>query len=184
MNLNDASDEELVRQFCAGESLAFDLLVRRFQDRVFRLACVWLYDEQHAADVAQEVFLRSHKGLRSFRFRSGVFTWLYRATRNVCHEFNRRRRTLPLDDELHKQQVDKSAEPDGLASRSETVSAIRKLVSALPQRQREVVMLRIFEDLSVRETAQTMGCREGTVKALLHKATTALRITLNERGME
>jgi RNA polymerase sigma-70 factor (ECF subfamily) len=181
MNLNNASDEELVQQFCSGESLAFDFLVRRFQDRVFRLACLCLYDEQYAADVAQEVFMRSHKGLRSFRFRSGVFTWLYRTTRNVCHEYNRRRKSLPLDDKLHNAQIDNGATPELSASRDQTVTRIRELVSVLPQRQREVIILRIFEELSVRETAQTMGCREGTVKALLHKATQTLRLNWNER---
>jgi len=180
MNLDDASDEELLRQFRAGESLAFEALVRRFQDRVFRLACVWLYDEQHAADVAQEVFLRGHKGLRSFRFRAGVFTWLYRTTRNVCHEYNRRRSLVSLDDELPGEVRDDSSAPHRAAVRNETVAAVRRLVAALPQRQREVVMLRIFEELSVRETARTMGCREGTVKALLHKAKQTLRPGLPE----
>jgi RNA polymerase sigma-70 factor (ECF subfamily) len=179
MNLNHANDEELVQQFNAGESLAFDLLVHRFQDRVFRIASVWLHDEQFAADVAQEVFLRSHKGLRSFRFRSGVFTWLYRTTRNVCHEYNRRQPTLPLDDTPAHAQVDSSAGPDSLVSGNETVESIRRLVSVLPRRQREVVLLRIFEELTVKETAKAMGCREGTVKALLHKATRALRMNLD-----
>lgn len=179
MNPNDATDEQLVQQFRDGDAFAFELLIRRHQDRIFRLASVWLYDEQHATDVAQEVFLRGHKGLRSFRFRSSVFTWLYRTTRNVCHEHNRQRRLHELDTE----PVDISASPSHSAMRTETTQRVRKLVAVLPQRQREVVMLRIFEGLSVREAALTMGCREGTVKALLHKASAKLRIDFNEQGL-
>ena len=76
MSLEGASDAELVRQFKSGDAAAYDAIVRRFQDRVFRLACVWLYDDQSAQDAAQEVFVRGFKGLRSFRFRSTPFTWL------------------------------------------------------------------------------------------------------------
>lgn len=179
MNPNDATDEQLVQQFRDGDALAFELLIRRHQDRIFRLASVWLYDDQQAADVAQDVFLRSHKGLLSFRFRSSVFTWLYRTTRNVCHEHNRKRRVQPLDTE----PVDMSENPAQSAASAETAQKVRNLVAVLPQRQREVVMLRIFEGLSVREAALAMGCREGTVKALLHKASAKLRIDFNEQGL-
>ena len=172
MSWDDKTDEELVRQFKSGSSDAFDALVQRFQDRVFRLASVWLYDDQFAADATQEVFVRGFKGLRRFRLRSAPFTWLYRTTRNVCNEFNRRRRTEPLDDE----PIDtRNATPHRQVSEQDSARRVRELVAGLPERQREVVMLRIFEDLSVRETAHAMGCREGTVKALLHKATNNLK---------
>lgn len=172
MSLDGASDVELVRQFKSGNTHAFDAIVRRFQDRVFRLASVWLYDEQSAADVAQEVFVRGYKGLRSFRFRSAPFTWLYRTTRNVCNEFNRVRKTEPLDDEPQ----DPNSAPEQNVAAYESARQVRRLVAGLPERQREVVVLRIFEDLSVQETALAMRCREGTVKALLHKAMAKLKL--------
>ncbi|MGI9222612.1 MAG: RNA polymerase sigma factor [Woeseiaceae bacterium] len=177
--MQGVSDVELVRQFKSGDTAAYDAIVRRFQDRVFRLACVWLYDEQSAADVAQEVFVRGFKGLRSFRFRSTPFTWLYRTTRNVCNEFNRLRKTEPLDDE----PLDPSSAPEQDVSNYESARQVRQLVAGLPERQREVVVLRIFEDLSVKETAQSMGCREGTVKALLHKATEKLKTRMQHAGI-
>ncbi len=172
MSWDDKSDEELVRQFKSGSSDAFDALVRRFQDRIFRLASVWLYDDQFAADATQEVFVRGFKGLQRFRFRSAPFTWLYRTTRNVCSEFNRKRRNEPLEDEPADTG---SATPHRQVSDEDSARRVRELVAELPERQREVVMLRLFEDLSVKETAHAMGCREGTVKALLHKATNSLK---------
>lgn len=166
MNVDEQSDTELVRRFQRGDEAAFHAIVRRFRDPVYRLAAVWLDDAQQADDAAQEVFLRSFRGLRGFRFRSAPFTWLYRMTKNVCFELNRKRRPEALEYEPR----DTAAGPEGLATRLEAARRLRELVSGLPERQREVVVLRIFEDLSVRETARAMGCREGTVKALLHKA--------------
>ena len=179
MTVDEKSDAELVRQFKSGDSSAFDAIVERFQDRVYRLACVWLYDAQNAADATQEVFVRSYTGLTRFRFRSHPFTWLYRTTRNVCSEFNRVRRPEALDEEPR----DDSFTPDHVVADSERASRVRDLVSRLPERQQEVVMLRVFEDLSVKETARAMGCREGTVKALLHKATKNLKATMARMGI-
>ena len=178
--MDDTSDVELVRLFKSGDPHAYDAIVRRFQDRVFRLACVWLYDDQSAADVAQEVFVRGYKGLRTFRFRAAPFTWLYRTTKNVCNEFNRVRKTEQLDDEPH----DPGSAPESDVAEYESARRVRRLVAKLPERQREVVLLRIFEDMSVKETAQSMGCREGTVKALLHKATAKLKLSMQIAGLE
>ena len=180
MSLDDASDVELVKLFKSGNKDAFDAIVRRFQDRIYRLACVWLYDQQAAPDAVQEVFVRGFKGLRRFRFRSEPFTWLYRTTRNVCNELNRVRRNHPLDEE----PLDSALAPERHVTDYDTARHVRELVADLPERQREVVLLRIFEDLSVKDTARSMGCREGTVKALLHKATRNLKLRIEATGLE
>ncbi len=178
MNWDDYSDVELVRQFKSGNAAAFDAIVLRFQDRIYRLAAVSLYDEQYAADVTQEVFVRSHKGLRSFRFRAQPFTWLYRTTKLVCQEFNRRRRTESLEEDPR----DTSMLPEHVIADLDRARRIRSLVAELPERQQEVVLLRIFEELSVKETAKALGIREGTVKANLHKATTNLEAMMHKTG--
>ena len=178
MKWDDYSDVELVRQFKTGNTAAFDAIVLRFQDRIYRLAAVSLYDEQYAADVTQEVFVRSYKGLRSFRFRAQPFTWLYRTTKLVCHEFNRRR----SNDSLDHEPGDTSELPERIVADRERARRVRLLVADLPERQREVVLLRIFEDLSVKETAKALGISEGTVKANLHKATTNLEAAMHRTG--
>ncbi|MEM8814626.1 MAG: sigma-70 family RNA polymerase sigma factor [Pseudomonadota bacterium] len=178
MNWEDLSDADLVRHFKAGDAAAFDAIVRRFQDRIYRLAAATLYDAEQAADVTQEVFIRGHKGLRAFRFRAAPFTWLYRTTRLVCLEFNRRRQTDSLDEDY----ADTGKPPETLVDDLAIAARVRALVAKLPERQREVVLLRIFEELSVRDTARAMGCREGTVKALLHKATVNLEASMHTQG--
>lgn len=179
MTVQDISDEELVRRFKAGDVRAFDSIVLRFQDRVYRLASVWLYDPQLAADAAQEVFLRSYKGLGRFRFGSTTYTWIYRVTKNVCHEFNRKRRTEQLDDE----PTDDRQAPDRDALQADALRRVRELVSQLPERQRDVFLLRVFEEMTVTETAQVLGCREGTVKTLLHRANKKLKLKMQATGL-
>ena len=178
--MTEPSDVELVRRFQNGDVEAFEALVRRSQDRVYRIALVSLFDSEHAADVAQEVFCRAYTGLKSFRFGAEPFTWIYRATKNVCREFNRKRRTEPLDEEPH----DRAPAAAQQIATDEDARQVRSLVASLPERQREVVVLRVFEELSVAATAAAMGCRQGTVKALLHKAMLRLRLDAKALGLE
>jgi RNA polymerase sigma-70 factor (ECF subfamily) len=194
--MSEPSDPELVRAFRSGDRSAFETLVGRHQDRVFRLVHAWLHDPQLAEDATQEVFMRAFRGLKGFRYRAEPFTWLYRTARHVCAEFNRRRRwsTLdqapalfdsrspnPADGVVPANDFENLPDSGGDETAIETIERehiarqLRKLIAVLPTRQREVVMLRVFEEMSVRETAAAMGCREGTVKALLHKAMGRLR---------
>lgn len=170
----EPSDAFLLKRFRDGDRAAFEHFVRRHEDRIYRLASVWLRDASRAEDAAQEAFLRALRGVAAFRFRAAPFTWLYRTLRNVCHEINRER----LHEAFDELQV--PGRPDEAAARVDALRAardVRRLVAGLPERQREVVVLRVFESCSVAETAAAMGCREGTVKALLHKAMKRLRET-------
>ena len=167
------SDQSLVKRFQRGDRDAYELFVRRHQDRIYRLAFTLVRTPADAADATQEVFVRAMKGLKTFRFRAHPFTWLYRTTKNVCHELNRKHRFEPALDVVEVAIDDKGM----LASLndSQCAAAIRAVIQDLPERQRDVVLLRYFEELSVNETATALGCRPGTVKALMHKAVAKLR---------
>lgn len=167
------TDEQLIRRFQRGDMAAFETFVERHQDRIFRLAGAWLYAPDAAADVSQDVFLRALTGLARFRFRASPFTWLYRTLRNVCQEYNRRSTAHPLPLEDRDLPT-----PDLAPRRTETERRLERTmerIRSLPERQREVVLLRIFEDMSVEDTARTLGCRPGTVKAQLNRALGRLR---------
>ena len=152
---------------------AFELFVERHQDRIFRLASAWLYAPDAAADAAQDVFLRAYSGLPRFRFRAAPFTWLYRTLRNVCREYNRRSAAHPLP--LEERDVIVADEAPRRTASEQRLQRTLQRIAELPERQREVVMLRIFEDMSVEDTARTLGCRPGTVKAQLSRALARLR---------
>lgn len=165
MDLDKVDDRKLVKAFQRGHVAAFDEWVKRHQDRVYRLARGWLRDESLAQDATQEAFMRSVEGLKSFRFSAEPFTWLYRTLRNVCHELNRTRPQAS-----YEEQPDFASNPERLTVKANEASRLRELVDQLPERQREVVYLRVFEELSIKTTAAVMDCRPGTVKALLSQA--------------
>jgi RNA polymerase sigma-70 factor (ECF subfamily) len=173
--LRKDSDEQLIRRFQGGDTEAFERFVERHQDRVYRLACAWLYSPQNAPDAAQDVFLRAFTGLPRFRFRATPFTWLYRTLRNVCQEYNRRDASpaLPLEERDLVGSEDASHESDRERRLAELLQRVRRL----PERQRDVVMLRLFEGMSIADTARTLGCRPGTVKAQLNRAVKKLKDT-------
>ena len=172
--MSEQSDEELVRAYQAGDDAAFAEFVVRHEDRVYRMAMIWLRDGSLAGDVLQETLYRSYTGLSRFRFRASPATWLLRICRNVCHEENRRSvRLAPLPDDYAGESVTPCFERD--RDRSVVAERLWTVLDELPPRQREVVTLRFFEELSVADTAQIMGCRPGTVKAHLHKALASLK---------
>ncbi len=166
-----ASDDELVRRFQAGDEAAYVAFVERHQDRVFRMCLALLGDADDAADAAQEVFVRSLGGLQGFGFRAAPLTWLTRVVRNVCSESLRRGRRLERGVDL-----DTLVAPEGhVAPAPADARRLQGWLRALPARQQQVVALRMLEELSVKETAVLMGCRPGTVKALLFKAMQKLK---------
>ena len=169
------SDKELIKLFLAGDQNAFNSFVQRHQDRIYRLACAKLYVGDDAVDAAQEAFLRAYKGFGRFRFQAEPFTWLYKTLENVCNEFNRR---AVRDRKIGQMLIEQNPVVNELvADGSEDIhmQQVRQLIYQLPKRQQEVVLLRIFEGMSVEETATILKCSAGTIKANLHKAVNNLR---------
>jgi RNA polymerase sigma-70 factor (ECF subfamily) len=137
-----------------------------------------LYQQQDAMDVTQEVFLRAYRGLKTFRYRSAPFTWLYRTMKNVCQEYNRKTKRDGIASSEYVTELDNITDNSDVEA-IHYLSEIRQLLKSLPKRQHEVVLLRIFEGFSINETASIMKCRPGTVKALLHKAQKQINILEN-----
>jgi RNA polymerase sigma-70 factor, ECF subfamily len=152
------------------------LLLKALQDVWFRFCLSLLHDRDKAADATQETALRFLKTLPAFRGESQIRTWSLGIALNVVREM-RRERHFESEDHL----TDLAAERSSAGSTPENVSAaeekhlIRAAMQDLPDRQREVLLLRFFEELSTEETATAMGCAEGTVKATLHQALRALK---------
>jgi RNA polymerase sigma-70 factor (ECF subfamily) len=155
---------------------AYALVVRETQDSLYRYLRHLLRDDEAAREVFQETYLRVFRGLGGFRGDASLTTWVLTVGRNLA--FNRRRgekvreaRTVPLDDgDAH---ADPSAERDPAPGRG-----LLALVDALPEAQREAVVLYYVEDRSVADIAGILGRRANTVKSDLLRARTRLRETL------
>ena len=171
----DGDDWQLLATAQAGEG-GLETLFARHKDYVYRLAWGFTGDQALADDVTQDVFVRLVK-IKRWQPRAQFRTWLYKIVLNVARELHRRHRRetgeLPSDYD-QRQRV----EPESTKYDPEVSKALQRL----PERQREVVVLRFYEELSTQETARIMGCREGTVKTHLHRALAALRDVLTETG--
>ena len=177
----DDIDTLLIKRFQAGDIAAFEEFIRRYQDRLHRLARVFLHEFSYCDDAVQEVFIRAYTGMPRFQFRSKPFSWLYRTLQNVCSEINRKQlRTVELE-EHESYQIDEALQ---LEQKQQLKKIFAKL-SELSRRERDVVLLRVFEEFNERETAIILGVKRGTVKSLLHRGLAKLKsknieITENE----
>jgi RNA polymerase sigma-70 factor (ECF subfamily) len=166
-------DEALVERIVAGDAAVFELLMRRHNQRLFRIARAVVRDDDEAEDVVQETYVRAYTHLDRFEGRSSVATWL---SRIAFHEALRRRRrqrrnrALGELDPESQQAADTTHPPDDQATRAETRAALTAALDALPTGLRAIVMLRLVEGLSTRETAESLRLSESNVKVSLHRA--------------
>ena len=178
------NDEDLVRRAQGGDTRAFDELVRRYRDKVYRLSFKILRHEEDAAEALQDAFLSAYRGLKSFKVESTFSTWLYRIATNASLMKYRKRREGHVSLE-QSQNTDEGAEtlqiPDWSTQPlkelldSETREVMDEGIQRLPEELRTVFILRDIEDLSNAQVAQILDLTVAAVKSRLHRARIALR---------
>jgi RNA polymerase sigma-70 factor (ECF subfamily) len=177
-------DERALIQRCiAGDAAAFEPLVEKYRQRVWRLAYQVLHDREEAWDVAQEAFVRAFHSLPSFRGQSAFYTWLFRITVNVATDRHRQRGAQArafgpervTEEEWARSTPDPGRGPDQEAARAEQRERIRRALDALPLKARTIIMLSDVEGLSYREIAEVLNCPIGTVMSRLHNARKRLK---------
>jgi RNA polymerase sigma-70 factor (ECF subfamily) len=158
----------------AGEVLAFEGIVRRWQGPLVNMAWRYCRDRGRAEELAQEAFIRAWRGLKSWRREGSFSTWLFALAANVFRSELKRFPTVNLP-------MDEVAEPSHPAAQHSALTArlsseaVRRAVLALPLRYREPVILFYFHEMDVSAAARTMGLPEGTLKARLSRARELLR---------
>ena len=183
--------DELIRKAANGDRDAFDQLVERYQTQVYNLCLRMVGVREDALDLAQEAFLRAWKGLPYFQFGASFSTWLYRLTSNVCIDFLRaqKRRSVVsitfLDDRDEEKELDlpdPAAGPEDQAIQTERRELITRAMNDLPVEYRQVLSLRVLQDLSYAEIAELLDIKEGTVKSRIARAREQLRKNLAASG--
>lgn len=179
------SDEEVVARVLAGDVALFEILMRRYNQRLFRTARGILTDDGEAEDVMQEAYVRAFRELRNFRGESRFATWL---TRIACHEAlaraRKRRRLVPIPPISGGEPPDPPSEalgPERELENSELRAVLHKAVETLPDSLRAVFCLREIEGLSSEETAGVLGLTVENVRVRLHRAKRSLQNTLDDR---
>ncbi len=178
-------DNRLIRRFLEGDGRAFDILVERYQQRVFNIIRHTMGAKGEAVDLAQEVFVKVYRSLSSYEQRSAFPTWLYRITVNVClDELRRIRRSGRVAfEEISGRTEEEIAEPDDtgrIVEQRELQAIVRKAIEELPEASRVVISLRDINGLSYEEIAAILHCRVGTVKSRLFNARMKLRDDLKK----
>jgi RNA polymerase sigma-70 factor, ECF subfamily len=184
-----ADDAALVRRVVAGDAAAFELVMRRHNRRLFRLARATLRDDAEAEDALQEAYLAAHRALPGFRGDASLATWLSRLVTNECLDRLRKRarrdNIFPIgsleaenDMEFAMTESQASASPDQMLLRAQVRSLLERKLDALPASFRCVFVLRAVEELSVEETAQSLGIAEATVRSRHFRARSLLRESL------
>ncbi|MCX8053080.1 MAG: sigma-70 family RNA polymerase sigma factor [Armatimonadetes bacterium] len=181
----DQFDERVIIERCkAGETSAFDELVRRYEKRVFNCALRITGNYNDAADVAQEAFIRAFHSIQTFRGDAKFATWIYRIVTNVYLDERKRskaHRTTSLDEaiELEENSVTRQIEdgaptPDEVVENKERLRALQKAINSLPDYQRIIVTLYHTQHRSYEEIAEILKLPIGTVKSRLNRARLAL----------
>jgi RNA polymerase sigma-70 factor, ECF subfamily len=176
------SDEVIVERIVAGDAALFEILMRRYNQRVYRAVRAVLRDDDQAEDVMQQAYLNAYAHLRQFERRSQFSTWLTRIAVNEALARRGKRRGEEKDETMMELVASSAPDPEQQTLASELREVMQREVEALSDGFRSVFVLRDVEGLSTAETADTLGISEDLVKTRLHRARTQLRDNLYRRA--
>ncbi len=182
---NQLDDGEVVAQVLEGQTALFEILMRRYNERVYRAARAIVRDEKEAEDVMQQAYVNAYANLHQFNGQARLSTWLTRiAINEALARVRRQGRYEPFDDESSKVEslmASNYENPERQAFGGELRALLEWAIDRLPDGAREVFVLREVEGLSTAEVADSIGVSEDVVKTRLSRARAALRRDLLER---
>jgi len=185
LQMAEQADEEIVRQVLAGNTALFELLMRRYNERVYRAARAITRDDREAEDVMQQAYVNAFTHLRQFKGEAQFPTWLTRiAINEALARVRRRGRYEPFDEESNVEKFmpwNPSPDPEKQAYTGEMRELLEWAIDTLPDGSREVFVLRDVEGMSTAEAAASLGVSEDVIKTRLARARAALRRSLLER---
>jgi len=185
-----ATDQQLVARVQKGDSRAFDLLVLKYQHKIFSLISRYVRDADEVQDVAQEAFIKAYRSLPSFRGDSAFYTWLYRIAINTAknHLVSRSRRPPGSDVEPEQAEYFESGgglrnieTPENALFGEELKSVVKDAISALSEDLRTAITLREFDGLSYEDIADIMDCPVGTVRSRISRAREAIDVLVRRQ---
>lgn len=173
-----ATDLDLVKGILAGKKKLFETLIRKYNQRLYRIGMSILENETETEDAMQTAYINAYEHLPRFEQRSSFGTWLTRIMLNQCYEQKRKRKPVftvldPNDNFMHMNT------PANELANKELSNVLEHAIAQLPEKYRLVFVLREIEDMSVRETSTTLNIEEPNVKVRLNRAKIMLRDSLN-----
>ena len=179
------SEEQLIRRAQQGDNVAFEELLLLHQKKVYNLCLRMSANPDDALDLSQEAFIKAWRALGQYQFEASFSTWLFRLTSNVCIDFLRRKKrrqetslTESYDDSDEGAELsvpDAQPGPEQQAMTNETKIELARAMEQLSPEHREILQLRVIEDLQYEQIADILGVRVGTVKSRLARARLSFR---------
>ena len=169
-------DADLVREAIAGNPLSFQLLVERYQGRLFALARHYTSSPVEVEDIVQDTFLKAYSRLDTFQYQSAFYTWLYRIATNTVLDFLKRRGRSPVqtveDPELvgSPETDQRIVRPDARLEQEEIAAITHTILEGMPEIFRTVLVMREFEEMAYQEIADVLDISIGTVESRLFRA--------------
>ncbi len=173
-----------------GDSVAFNRLVLKWQQKIYNLSLRLLQDPEEASEATQEAFLLAYKGIRRFRLESQFSTWLFRIASNQCVTRLRKRPAQPplsIDEEVGEgtplsQRLAARDDQEGDLLRQEQQQRVRRAIGALPAEQRLTVELKFFQEMTFEEISSILEAPVSTVKSRFYSGLQGLKSRLGSSG--
>lgn len=175
--INTVPDEDLITNILAGEKKQFERIIRKYNERLYRIGISILENETEVEDAMQTAYINAYEHLSGFEKRSSFGTWLTRIMLNQCYEQKRKKRNILTNFERPDNFVSMKTPANELVNK-ELGSLLEEAIGKLPEKYRLVFVMREVEDMSVRETSVALNIEEPNVKVRLNRAKTMLRENL------
>lgn len=175
--ITEVPDAELVDRILKGEKKLFEVIMRRYNQRLYRVGMSILNNSTEAEDAMQTAYIKAYENLGQFEHRAAFITWLTRIMLNQCYEQVRKQ-------QQHNKTLSESVNsinmktPANILVNKELNAVLEQAIARLPEKYRVVFMLREIENMSVRETSEALNIEEPNVKVRLNRAKTMLRDNL------
>lgn len=183
-------EHALVRKVLEGDGEAYRVLVERYQERIYFLCYGFVRNKEDATDLAQEAFVKAYKNLSRFQFRSKFYSWLARIASNLCIDWLRRKKVRKAEEFDEGIAATDSAgvismahyknDPQQSLRNVQLRKKLAEAIEALPDQQRQAIVLREIDGLAYRDIAEIMGIPEGTVMSRLYYARKKLQQSLED----
>jgi len=172
-------DTVLIRRILDGERELYEWIIRRYNQRLFRVGMSILGQHAETEDAMQNAYIKAYEHLASFGNRSSFATWLTRIMLNECLAQKKRMQRFIGSMEKHTENSDQQATPAHALMNKELSGVLEDAIAQLPEKYRLVFVLREIEEFSVKETCETLDLEESNVKVRLNRAKTMLKEQLN-----
>lgn len=177
--IEQVPDEVLVKRILDGEKTLFELVIRRYNQRLFRIGMSVLDNDAETEDAMQTAYINAYEHLSAFENRSSFGTWVTRIMLNECLAQKKKRQRFRAALETQPENTTSMATPDYSLANKELRTVLEDAVAHLPEKYRLVFVLREIEEMSIKETSEALSIEAPNVKVRLNRAKTMLRESLN-----